>query len=51
VNVKSVKILPRRKRIIINGNEEQRLQVFSEPFDRIEDAETDVTYYKAILHG
>lgn len=34
-----------------NGDVYQRLKVFEEMFSRIEEAETDVQYYKALLNG
>jgi hypothetical protein len=35
----------------MNGDETQRLEAFNEMFGRIEEAETDVSYYRAILCG
>lgn len=45
------KDIARWKHVIINGDETQRLNVLTEMFSRIEEAETDVDYYRAILRG
>ena len=41
----------RWKSKIINGSEAERLEVYNEMFERIELAETDLSYFKAIMDG
>lgn len=36
---------------IIEGSESERLEVYNEMFERIELAETDLSYFKAIMDG
>lgn len=43
--------LRRWKSKIVNGSEAERLEVFNEMFDRIELAETDLSYHRAIMDG
>lgn len=37
--------------ILANGSLDERKQVFNEMYERIEEAETDVQYYKAVHTG
>ena len=50
-NCQTCKDLRRWKSVIIQGSESERLEVYDEMFERIELAETDLSYFKAIMDG
>jgi len=45
------KDIARWKYVIINGNEEQRLELYEELVERVMDADGSVDYYRAIFSG